>query len=81
MVAQSNTKQTISNSKAFRDKRYLGKEDMQRPWCRTNQIAANKALQPIAQPLRGFAPAELGRYRSQEKDFGKARYIRILRKA
>lgn len=41
MVAQPRVKQTVCDSKALRDKGDLGKEDMQRPWGKPNQIAAN----------------------------------------
>ena len=34
-------KKPFCGSKAFRDQRYSGQEDMQRPWCATNKIATN----------------------------------------
>jgi len=54
MVAQPSPKQAVRNSKTFRDKRHLGKENMQRLRSRTDQVAANiKRLHQIATKKRG----------------------------
>ena len=54
MVAQPSPKQAVRNSKTFRDKRHLGKENMQRLRRRTDQVAANiKRLHQIATKKRG----------------------------
>ncbi len=61
MVAQSCLEQAVGHSASFGDQGHLGKEDMQRSWCRANQIAANKTLHRMSNPLCSIAAGELCR--------------------
>ena len=61
MVAQPGLEQAVGNSASFGNQGHLGKEDMQRSWCRANQVAANKALHLTVFSLRSETASELCR--------------------